>query len=86
MLGTQKLRNVSKAREIEREKSSESLEEKQTLRRKFTEALRDETKGQCKAKKARRKRTKARGGCLWLPEATKDVTSCDKPRRGANAL
>ena len=34
----------------------------------------------------RRKRTKARGGCPWLPEATKDVTSCDKPRRGANAL
>ena len=22
----------------------------------------------------------------WLSEATKDVTSCDKPRRGANTL
>ena len=30
--------------------------------------------------KARRKRTRAHGGCLWLSEAKKDVTSCEKPR------
>jgi len=31
-------------------------------------------------KKAKRKRTRAHGGCLWLSEAMKDVISCEKPR------
>ena len=35
-------------------------------------------------KTAKRKRTRAHGGCLWLSEAKKDVTSCEKPRSGAN--
>ena len=26
------------------------------------------------------KKERAHGGCLWLSEATKDVTSCEKPR------
>ena len=30
--------------------------------------------------KEQRKRTRAHGGCLWLSEAMKDVTSCEKPR------
>ena len=29
---------------------------------------------------------RAHGGCLWLSEAKKDVTSCEKRRRAANAL
>ena len=32
------------------------------------------------ALKVKRKRTRAHGGCLWLSEAMKDVTSCEKPR------
>ena len=31
-------------------------------------------------------RPRAHGGCLWLSEAKKDVTSCEKRRRAANAL
>ena len=31
-----------------------------------------------------RKRIRAYGGCLWLSEAKKDVTSCDKLRGLAN--
>ena len=31
-----------------------------------------------------RKTRRAHGGCLWLSEARKDVTSCEKPRGGAN--
>ncbi len=34
--------------------------------------------------KESRKETRAHEGCLWLPEAKKDATSCDKPRSGAN--
>ena len=30
--------------------------------------------------KVKRKRRRAHGGCLWLSEAKKDVTSCEKPR------
>ena len=33
-----------------------------------------------------RKRIRAYGGCLWLSEAKKDVTSCEKLRGGANIL
>ena len=32
------------------------------------------------------KEKRAHEGCLWLSEARKDATSCDKPRRGANTL
>ena len=31
-------------------------------------------------------RKRAHGGCLWLSEAKKDVTSCEKPGRVANTL
>ena len=31
-------------------------------------------------KRYEEKRTRAHGGCLWLSEATKDVTSCEKRR------
>ena len=30
------------------------------------------------------KQKRADGGCLWLSEAKKDVTSCEKPGLGAN--
>ena len=30
--------------------------------------------------KEKRKQERAHGGCLWLSEAKKDVTSCEKPR------
>ena len=32
----------------------------------------------------KRKTRRAHGGCLWLSEARKDATSCEKPRGGAN--
>ena len=33
-----------------------------------------------KAKRKKGKQRRAHGGCLWLSEAKKDVTSCEKPR------
>ena len=38
------------------------------------------------ARDKKESRTRAHGGCLWLSEARKDVTSCEKRRRAANAL
>ena len=35
-------------------------------------------------RKEKGKQRRAHGGCLWLSEAKKDVTSCEKRRRGAN--
>ena len=35
-------------------------------------------------RKKKGKQRRAHGGCLWLSEAKKDVTSCEKRRLGAN--
>ena len=42
-------------------------------------------KERAQKRKEKGKRMRAHGGCLWLSEATKDVTSCEKPRGSAHA-
>ena len=59
-------------REIEQQQKLRGVKNRTATLEKFGKAI--------VARKTQGKQARAHGGCLWLSEAMKDATSCEKPR------